>query len=523
MKGSKRLIAILMALITLISMLASCGDTPENNQTEESSTPVITTKIPDAPDSSSPESDEITAAPTDIETAPAQSESESTYIDLESLLPPDMELNKEMTVLAQKLYYDEWLDSDEGDIVGTELYNRPVRVEASLGIELTIDVIPMDQAIAEAKKRQESTDPNEIVQAITTYCPSVGTMVLEGRYKDLGASDNIDFENPWWPENLVLNSTIDDRIYFVSGDISPTLIYETYAIFFNIDLIEQYNVKNPIELVNEKKWTIDTVIALTSGIYEDLDKSVNGPSPGDFFAFTIADTAHIKALPFGMGVRVIVPDEEDGYAWSESYTGERMEIICDKVGDWVQNNPGVTASNETGYSDHADSFKDSHTIFHLGNFASASHVIAGTGINYGVVPCPMYDEEQESYYSYYGNPTSFWGVPTNADIDDACLLIEYLAADAYVYISPALFERALKHKYVSGEVDGLSKMFDLIRDGFVFDACMPYTYKLSVTYNEFVVITTGVDSWSGQFDSFTKKSMKNTLRNIVTALRKMEG
>ena len=104
-----------------------------------------------------------------------------------------------MTVLAQKLYYDEWLDSDEGDIVGTELYNRPVRVEASLGIELTIDVIPMDQAIAEAKKRQESTDPNEIVQAITTYCPSVGTMVLEGRYKDLGASDNIDFENPWCP------------------------------------------------------------------------------------------------------------------------------------------------------------------------------------------------------------------------------------------------------------------------------------------------------------------------------------
>ena len=196
-----------------------------------------------------------------------------------------------------------------------------------------------------------------------------------------------------------------------------------------------------------------------------------------------------------------------------------MEVVCDKVGDWVMNNPGVTAHNETGYKDYGASFKNGNAIFHLGNFAYASHHIAGTGLEYGVVPCPMFNEEQREYFSYYGNPTSFWGVPTNADIDDSCLLLEYLASDAFVYISPALFERALKLKYVTGEVNGLSKMFDIIREGLVFDACMPYTYKLSVSYNEFTAITTGVDSWSSQFDGFTKGAMRKTINTIVTTLR----
>lgn len=526
MKSTKKLISALIAVIMILSLFASCGDPLEDNSTDDGITSENTTAAPSATGSgveSTPESSENTeTSESTEETAESTPEESTTFIDLESLLPPEINLDKDMSVLVQMLYYDEWLDKDNGDIVGTELYNRPVRVEDRLGIELNIEIVPQSNGVEEAIKRQESTDPNVIVQAITTYCPTAGRLVLEGRYRNLASSDNIDFENPWWPDNLVENSMIDDKIYFVSGDISPTLIYETYAIFFNLDLIEKYNIGNPIDMVLNKEWTIDKLIELTSGIYEDLDKSVSGPNMGDFFAFTIADTAHIKAFPFGMGIRVIVPDEESGYAWSELYTGEKMSIICDKIGAWVQNNPGVTASNETGYSDHGDSFKNENTIFHLGNFACAAQVIAGTGIDYGVVPCPLYDGEQEQYYSYYGNPTSFWGVPSNADIDDACLLIEYLAADAYVYISPALFERALKLKYVTGEVDGLSKMFDIIRDGFVFDVCMPYTGKFSVTYNEFVAITTGASSWSNQFDRFAKKSMKSALDSIVTTIRKLE-
>ena len=136
----------------------------------------------------------------------------------------------------------------------------------------------------------------------------------------------------------------------------------------------------------------------------------------------------------------------------------------------------------------------------------------------------MYDEEQEDYYSYYGNPTSFWAVPTNTDLDNATLLIEYLAADAYVYISPALFERALKIKYVTGEVDGLSKMFDIIRDGLLFDPCMFYNQIIGYnTYDGFTALGTDLASWSSNFTRVGLKSMARTLKNdIVAKLRDLE-
>ena len=195
-----------------------------------------------------------------------------------------------------------------------------------------------------------------------------------------------------------------------------------------------------------------------------------------------------------------------------------METINDKMAAWITNNNGVTTRKETGVSNYGVSFKTENCIFTVGNFAYAAQNLAGTGIDYAVVPCPLYDTEQEDYYSYYGNPTSFWGIPSNADVDDSCALLESLGADGYVYISPALFERALKLKYVTNEVDGLSKMFDIIRDGLVFDACMMYNSHIT-GYNGFAALGGTSTSWSINFNKFTTKGMTNTIKNFVAKLR----
>ena len=529
MKKTAKLLTVLLAVVMVLTAMASCGTTPAETTPEE------TTKAPGTPAASTPKAPSTTKAPDatddpdatgDVTPEASESESETDPVDLESLLPEQIELGVDMTVLTGYLYYDEWLDADDGEIVGTELYNRVPRVSNRLGITLNVEKIQgTNESVykEEVKKRHESTDPNMIADATSGYSQFIGALTLEGRFQNMANSDNIDFENPGWPADLIENSVIDDKIYFVSGDISPTLLYEIYAIFFNRQLVDRYNIEDPIALVNNYEWTIDKLIALTSDIYEDLDNANPGPSSGDFFAFNINDAAHYKALPFAMGVRVIVPDDVDGYVYSELYTGDRMEIIADKVSNWIINNPGVHAASE-GFKDYCTGFINGNIIFNLGNFANGSHYFAGTGVDYGVVPCPLYDEEQEEYYSYYGNPTSFWAIPTNTDIDNAAALIEYLAADAYVYISPALFERALKIKYVTGEVDGLSKMFDIIRDGVIFDPCMFYNQAIgNGAYNGFTAIATDISSWSALFDRFTLKAMKNTLKNdVVARLRALE-
>jgi len=490
-----KILVVLMALLMVVSAFASCNMGDDNGKAS-SSTPAATNP---------------------------SSASKNT---LEDLIPADLDLGATMNILSGYLYYDEWLFENDGDIVGTELYSRIPRVEKNLGIELNVEVISGTQNAdfqAEVRKRQESTDPNMIADLVSSYSMDAGTLTLEGRYQNINNSDYINLENPWWPKDLLENSTIDDKVYFVSGDISPTLIYETYAIFFNIDLVEKYNLDNPIDLVNSMDWTLDTVIEMTSGIFQDLD-GVDGASPSDFIAFNFNDGAHLKAFPFAMGVRVIEPDDDDGYVWSELYTGGKMEIITEKITNWITGNSGVTSVGETGVKDYGTSFKNGTCIFTVGNFAYASHHVAGMEVNYGVVPCPLYDDKQEEYYSYYGNPTSFWGIPTNAvDVDNSCALLESFAADAYVYVSPVLFERALKHKYVTGEVSGLSKMFDIIRYGLVFDACMFYNSQLGSTYNGFSNLDSPPFSWTKGFTAFKIKAMATSLNTtIVSQLRKLE-
>ena len=521
MKTTTKLLTMLLAIVMVLAVLASCVGSTGDETTAPSTTkkpsttvaPGTTAEPSTTPDATQPDATQPDATQPD-ETTPVETVPDVTteFKDLTSYLPEDLDLGIDMNILVGILY--------DGDIVGTELYNRVLRVEKNLGIELTVNQTSgtnLDGWLDEARKRQESTDPNLVADLLSGYSQLLGSFTLEGRLQNMANSDEVDFTNPWWPEALLENSTIDEKVYFASGDISPTLLYEIYAIFYNRALIEQYNLDDPIKLVNEYKWTIDKLISMTEGIYQDLNNNSKADI-GDFTAFNFCDNAHLKAFPYAMGVRVLEPDADDGYVWSESYMGEKMDVFLGKFVTWVQNNEGVTIQSE--FYDFGKNFVAGTNIFTVGNFGFAKGEAAGSGIDYAVVPCPMYNEDQKAYYSTHGNPCSFWGVPTNADLDNSALLLERLAVDAFVYITPALFERALKLKYVTNDVDGISKMFDIIRNGVVFDAALLYNRSLK-SYKQYSELQGLSTSWSVFFDNFTRKAMKKEIGTIVDTLRKL--
>ena len=170
---------------------------------------------------------------------------------------------------------------------------------------------------------------------------------------------------------------------------------------------------------------------------------------------------------------------------------------------------------------YGTAFQNNQALFNVGNFAFSKYYLTGKGVEFGVVPCPLYDEEQEDYHSYYGNPSAFWGIPSNVQsLDDSCALLQSLAADAYINISPAIFERALKLKYTPNDMNGQSRMFDIIRSGLVFDPCMLYAEKLT-NYHQWNEITGSDSSWSTMFDKWTEKQWTKHIDQIVTIVREL--
>ena len=80
---------------------------------------------------------------------------------------------------------------------------------------------------------------------------------IAGLCMDLKEYDYINFDKPWWPENLTEQATINRKLYFASGDISTSYLYEMYINFYNLDMVKEYVKEIPAEeILAEEIYTL---------------------------------------------------------------------------------------------------------------------------------------------------------------------------------------------------------------------------------------------------------------------------
>src|SRR5699024_2737357 len=82
-----------------------------------------------------------------------------------------------------------------------------------------------------------------------------------------------------------------------------------------------------------------------------------------------------------------------------------------------------------------------------------------SNVNYGILPMPKYDENQEYYYGVcYDSP--MWVPITVTDTDRTGMIIEAMSAEGYKTIMPAYKDIALKNRYAV-DTDS-AEMLDII-------------------------------------------------------------
>lgn len=93
-----------------------------------------------------------------------------------------------------------------------------------------------------------------LILSILTLLPA--TCSYNGYCADM---DNSNFEMPWWPESLLDVVSIGESIYFASGDASINMLHLTYGLYFNKDLLSEFQLDDPVYLVRNHKWTLDAL------------------------------------------------------------------------------------------------------------------------------------------------------------------------------------------------------------------------------------------------------------------------
>ncbi len=303
---------------------------------------------------------------------------------------------------------------------------------------------------------------------VNAYSMAAANLAFAKVVRNLYDNKYIDLSKPWWPTSLNSEATVNNFLPFVSGDISKTMITNLMAIFFNTQLLDDYKLENPYDLVREGKWTIDKMFGMAQGTYVDLNGNGNKDS-ADQFGFT---TNHVWNDSFYWGCDLVTIERDSASGkliLSPDFSGEKTHALIEKLCNYYHvGNDNLFVPDDSTYL--YDIFKEQRALFLQTAVSRVISTYRDAEFIYGILPIPMYDEDQDHYITNMSFAYSLYMVPLDVDearADRAGAVMECLGSAGYKLVSPALFETALKVKYANDQDS--AEMYDIIRAGATFD------------------------------------------------------
>lgn len=495
----KRTLAIVLAMLMLVATLVACAQPGDSADTTTAATA-------------------DTQAPTGDNGTPADTSADVTTLYVEDEIPEELNFNNTTISI---LY---WSDVEQpefevleqtGDIVNDAIYLRNLNTETRIGVDLNFVGTPGNY---NNQKNFVSTVLNSISSGgehdiFSGYSMVGATLAVNGYVQDMNSLDHLDFEKPWWPASLVDQATINNKLYFASGDISTNMLHMMYAVFFNKQLIIDNNLENPYELVTDGKWTYTKMFELGSNVY--ADKNGDGTRDKEDAYGLCTASIHYDAFFTGAGLNTVEKDNNDQLLISPTFNSEKtialLEGICTYMWDGQDGYHGSTG----------EVFAKGNTIFTLDRSYMGLLRKDEITFEYGIVPVPKYDEAQENYVTCLGFPYSMYSISiASHNSEAAAATLECLASEAYREVTPMLFETSMKLKYSSD--NEASAMYDIIREGVSIDIGRIFCTELSnLTYNTFRDRCSGntPNAWASAYRAADKK-MTRALQDINEALSK---
>ena len=506
MKLFVRLIALLLACLTLTALIVACND--DTDTKKKNNNTLDATK-----DENGRELDDLDQYDLNYSGEPI------TLLYWKECEKPEFE--------QKELANDNVLDA---------IYDRNINIEDRLGVDLVF--VPMYAAYGTGVMDEflRKIDSVRIAKThdydiIATYARTEASLAVRGHLQNFTKIEEsyMNLEKPWWPQELVETVSFGNgSYYFVSGDMSTNVLYMMHCVFINKDMFTDLKMDIPYELVRSGGWTLDAMIQMTENLWVDLDGN-NKPSVEDQIGFCALNYVCDSFYP-GSNMRYIEEDDTMMLKISSDYTSAKAVKMFDKLGKWASGN-AIWITQE-GYSDSELSsntrkiFMKGKTLMWMEHFcyAESSLALGKVNFSYGMIPIPKYDTNQKNYYTGMGNPWSLYGIYVDFDtrgdrqetLSMFTAVLECYASEGYRLTTPEIFEVNMSLKYAESKDE--TDMFEYIRSGIVFDLGKIFssvTGNLPEQASNAIVSNT---SWSSKYKSILPAA-EEKLAKIVADFR----
>lgn len=355
--------------------------------------------------------------------------------------------------------------SEPETAMGAAAYRRNEIMKTKYGIIVDFEMDigaggskPLHKGYEKVELQTTTKTNNYDLAVINTY--TAAPLTTANMLYDLNSIPHLDLSKAWWDKTVVDGITINDSIYFVSGDITTTVDDYMYCTIFNKKLYEKYaedSVEDLYALVDEGKWTLDELGKRTT-LIGDPDKAegaetndiING---GDVFGLmTWHDELYACIQADGSGIATLTEDgkikmtlnTERNYKIMEKY----LKIAAHETTLNFQNN--AEGQEMFGYS-WVKAFSGDRVMFFMTNLNELNN-FRNMETDYGILPNPKYEADRDWYTTFVAGLAAFVCVPGYVeDIERTGIVTELLGYHALETIKPGYYTKTLTGLYCTDE------------------------------------------------------------------------
>ncbi len=412
---------------------------------------------------------------------------------------------KEVNILGYKgeFQYDSCqvsVEESNGDPVVDAFLQRNAAISTQLGLKIN-QIVPESNDDMIDKFLSSVTSGSNNYHALVAPLAYCAPFITVGVLQDINGLNNqyLHLENEWWDQHLMEDITLNDKVYFITGDALVSDDEATWGVLFNKDMIEDNRELTAYladqtyggtiyDLVESGKWTLDKMY--------DMIKLVNNPASqyaydasSDNVWGMVAQSYDFMLLMQGMEQQMVVKG-------TDQY-GREVPVLR------VMTDENVTAAQKLAaiFADQAHVAVDAHYTVEGGPdlkpvkreiFAAGKalfmpelmayigrEVLRNTDVNYGIVPMPKMDIYQRDYATsvqvYHCAVISIPITCRGEDLDATCYALEAMAFLGNKLVKDEYYERTLTRKNTQDAES--AAMLDLIFQRKQYDMGSVYNFN----------------------------------------------
>jgi len=487
----KKILAVLLALLTLIPLLVACQDTPE----KPAVTTVGQTKDPDATGSEDGQTtEEVSGVP------------QTDYKE------------REFKIAAPQPWGNTYFDRDEmtNDTVNDAIYTRNSELESFFNI--TISSVNLgwtsEQAVLFKPYLLSGEDKIDTI-GVATY-QSGKPFITENLILPWNGVPHIDITKSWWNKSCTDSLAVLGNYYYLSGDLNYRSLELAMGVFFNKDVAEVNKavVGDPYQTVRDGKWTIDTFNNIVKNMSRDNGDGIwDGQDTYGHLQYYYS----LEAWVYGSNYHTVrMTDKGPEF----NYYSEKLQNILNQVYNmlYVSRTSYMGAGDGGGVDWATEIFFDNRALFFSASIEFAP-AWRDQETDFGILPNPKYNEKQKEYTSYSDQWGLVMALPVTAtNLERTGAILEEMCYRSKKTVRVAIYDKTLLGKGIRD--DESEEMLDILFKGIIYDTGITFCTDLTTLPVRDLIgnQSNGLSSWWGSKQNPIKKNFQELFDHVKLQL-----